>query len=92
MVLFCWAIARVATRLGASVFDLKELEFAYAPPYSSAKDPVNMLGFVAENVLNGLVKISPWNIAETNKDVVLLRLRKEGLDLDLKEFRFSFFE
>ncbi|MEN6562396.1 MAG: FAD-dependent oxidoreductase, partial [Christensenella sp.] len=61
----------VATRLGASVFDLKELEFAYAPPYSSAKDPVNMLGFVAENVLNGLVKIAPWNIAETNKDAVL---------------------
>ena len=68
----------VATRLGASVHDLKELEFAYAPPYSSAKDPVNMLGFVAENVMNGLVKIVPWDIGETNKDVVLLDVREDA--------------
>ncbi len=68
----------VATRLGAKVSDLKELEFAYAPPYSSAKDPVNMLGFVAENVINGLVKFSPWNIEETNKDAVLLDIREDA--------------
>jgi len=41
-------------RLGGTVRDLAELELAYAPPYSSAKDPVNMLGFVAENILDGL--------------------------------------
>ncbi|MEA5011579.1 MAG: FAD-dependent oxidoreductase, partial [Angelakisella sp.] len=41
-----------ALRLGAGIADLKKLEFAYAPPYSSAKDPVNMAGFVAENVLS----------------------------------------
>ncbi len=68
----------VATRLGASVTELKELEFAYAPPYSSAKDPVNMLGFVAENVLGGLVKFAPWNIAETNKEAVLLDVREDA--------------
>ena len=68
----------VATRMDASVLDLKELEFAYAPPYSSAKDPVNMLGFVAENVLNGFVKIAPWDIAETNKNVVLLDVREDA--------------
>ncbi len=68
----------VATRLGATVNDLKELEFAYAPPYSSAKDPVNMLGFVAENVLGGLMKIAPWDIAETDKDVVLLDVREDA--------------
>lgn len=68
----------VATRLGASVFDLKELEFAYAPPYSSAKDPGGMLGFVAENVLGGLVKFSPWNVEETNKDAVLLDVREDA--------------
>ena len=68
----------VATRLGASVTDLKELEFAYAPPYSSAKDPVNMLGFVAENVLGGLVKFAPWDIAETDKDAVLLDVREDA--------------
>ena len=39
-------------RLGGSVHDLKKLELAYAPPYSSAKDPVNMLEFVADNVLS----------------------------------------
>jgi peroxiredoxin family protein/rhodanese-related sulfurtransferase/TusA-related sulfurtransferase len=45
-----------AMRLSATVYDLKELELAYAPPFGSAKDPVNMLGFVAENVLEGLVE------------------------------------
>ena len=40
-------------RLRGTVHDLAELELAYAPPYSSAKDPVNMAGFVAENVLSG---------------------------------------
>lgn len=42
-------------RLNGTVYDLAELELAYAPPFSSAKDPVNMLGFVAENILNGYV-------------------------------------
>ena len=42
-----------AIRLGASVHDLESLELAYAPPYGSAKDPVNMAGFVATNVLQG---------------------------------------
>lgn len=40
-------------RLGGTVRDLAELELAYAPPFSSAKDPVNMAGFIAENVLDG---------------------------------------
>ena len=35
---------------------MKELDLAYAPPYSSAKDPVNMAGFMIENIVNGLVK------------------------------------
>jgi len=50
-----------AMRLGGSIYDLKELELAYAPPYSSAKDPVNMLGFVAENIIQSKVKFSKWN-------------------------------
>jgi peroxiredoxin family protein/rhodanese-related sulfurtransferase/TusA-related sulfurtransferase len=41
-------------RLKGTVRDLTELELAYAPPYSSAKDPVNMVGFVAEDILSGL--------------------------------------
>lgn len=48
-------------RLGGTVEDLAELELAYAPPYSSAKDPVNMLGFVAENVLQGIASFIEWN-------------------------------
>lgn len=44
-----------AMRFGNTIYDLEELELAYAPPYSSAKDPVNMLGFTAENVLEKMV-------------------------------------
>ena len=40
-------------RLGGTVYDLEQLELCYAPPYSSAKDPVNMLGYTASNILNG---------------------------------------
>lgn len=43
----------VTMRLGGTIYDLTELELSYAPPYSSAKDPVNMAGFIAENVLTG---------------------------------------
>lgn len=43
-----------------TVDDLAEIEHAYAPPYSSAKDPVNMAGFVAQNILDGLVRTVPW--------------------------------
>ena len=43
-------------RMNGTIYDLKELELAYAPPFGSAKDPVNMLGFVAENILTGIIK------------------------------------
>ena len=46
-------VLATALRGGLSVYDLEELELAYAPPYSSAKDPVNMAGFVASNMLKG---------------------------------------
>jgi NADPH-dependent 2,4-dienoyl-CoA reductase/sulfur reductase-like enzyme/peroxiredoxin family protein/rhodanese-related sulfurtransferase/TusA-related sulfurtransferase len=45
-----------AIRAGMTVSDLKDLELAYAPPYGSAKDPVNMAGFVAENLMKGVVE------------------------------------
>lgn len=47
-------------RTGGTVYDLTELEHAYAPPYSSAKDPVNMAGYVAENILAGRVRVIQW--------------------------------
>jgi len=43
-------------RFGAKICELTRLELCYAPPFGSAKDPVNMLGFVAENVISGKVK------------------------------------
>jgi len=48
---------------GGSIDELTEFEHAYAPPYSSAKDPVNMVGFVAENILQGRLKVVPWEKA-----------------------------
>lgn len=45
---------------GGTIYDLQEIEHAYAPPYSSAKDPVNMAGFVAENILKKKVNILQW--------------------------------
>lgn len=49
-------VLATAITLGGTVEDLKTLELAYAPPYSSAKDPVNMLGFTAGNILDKLMK------------------------------------
>lgn len=45
-----------AVRFGMTCFDLQEMELAYAPPFSSAKDPVNMAGYVIGNVVEGLMK------------------------------------
>lgn len=50
-------VIAVAIRAGLTVRDLAELELSYAPPYGSAKDPVNYAGFVATNVLNGDVQL-----------------------------------
>ncbi len=47
-------------RMGGTVNDLTEVEHAYAPPYSSSKDPVNILGFTAENVLTGRSTHTSW--------------------------------
>lgn len=68
----------VTQRLGGGVTELKNLELAYAPPYSSAKDPVNMAGFVAQNVLRGLVKFSEWNVVETDTNAVLLDVSEDA--------------
>ncbi len=54
-------VIATAIRAGMSVHDLTELELAYAPPFSSAKDPVNMAGYVAENILGGKVRTFHWH-------------------------------
>ncbi len=58
-------VVATALRLKAHVTDLCDLELAYAPPYSSAKDPVNMLGYVAQNVLEGISSMADFEDAET---------------------------
>lgn len=68
----------VAIRLGAGVQALKNLELAYAPPFSSAKDPVNMAGFVAENVLRKLVVFSDWDLSREPDDAILLDVRENA--------------
>ena len=63
------------------VRDLKELQLAYAPPYSSAKDPVNMLGYMTENLALGLVKNFHWHELDAlprDGSVVLLDVRTPG--------------
>ena len=49
-------VLATAIHAGMLAVDLKELDLAYAPPYSSAKDPVNMAGFMIENIRNGILK------------------------------------
>ncbi len=68
----------VALRLNAKVTDLKDLELAYAPPYSSAKDPVNMVGYVADNIIRGLTKMAPYDVTVTDKNAFLLDVREVG--------------
>ncbi len=73
----------VTMRLGGTVHDLARLELAYAPPYSSAKDPVNMLGFVAENVLDGLVSFTTCKevdemLREGRQDVTVLDVTEQA--------------
>jgi NADPH-dependent 2,4-dienoyl-CoA reductase/sulfur reductase-like enzyme/peroxiredoxin family protein/rhodanese-related sulfurtransferase/TusA-related sulfurtransferase len=72
-------IDSIAAILGknGTIYDLQEFEHAYAPPYSSAKDPVNMAGFVAENIIDKKVKIIHWNeLLSLNKsDIFLLDVR-----------------
>lgn len=68
-------LAQVIQRKG-TIYDLTELEHAYAPPYSSAKDPVNMAGFVADNILNGRVNIISWrDIANLPDETIKIDVR-----------------
>ena len=68
-------VMAVALRAGMSVFDLEHLELAYAPPYGSAKDPVNMAGFVAANILRG--DLEQWHAED-------YPARTEGMILDVR--------
>ncbi len=69
-------VIATALRFGATTDDLQEIELCYAPPYSSGKDPVNMAGFTAENILKGVVgNIIYRELADLPSDTVLLDVR-----------------
>jgi NADPH-dependent 2,4-dienoyl-CoA reductase/sulfur reductase-like enzyme/rhodanese-related sulfurtransferase len=66
----------VALRAGMTVFDLEHLELAYAPPYGSAKDPVNMVGFLGSNLLRGDIDLwYPEDYPDCAEQVTILDTR-----------------
>ncbi len=61
-----------------SISDLTKLELSYAPPYSSAKDPVNMAGYAAENVLKGYSHLTTWEeVLGSEEEYLLIDVRNE---------------
>ena len=73
-------VIATAIRGNISAPELADLELAYAPPFGSAKDPVNMLGYIAENVMSGLVETAQWNEIEdfTSRGFALIDVRTSG--------------
>ena len=74
-------VLATAIRAGMKATELKDLDLAYAPPYSSAKDPVNMAGFMIENIAKGVLK--QWHLADVDTlprdgSVTLLDTRTVG--------------
>ena len=74
-------VLATAIRAGLKATELKDLDLAYAPPYSSAKDPVNMAGFMIENIAKGVLK--QWHLADVDTlprdgSVTLLDTRTVG--------------
>jgi len=73
-------VIATAMRGGITAPELADLELAYAPPFSSAKDPVNMLGYISENVLSGLTPTAQWNQVTdlVNEGYSILDVRTAG--------------
>ena len=65
----------LAIQLGATVYDLEQVELCYSPPFGSAKDPINFAGMVAADVLRGDMPITQWDTAE---DGFLLDVREKA--------------
>lgn len=72
-------VLATAIKAGMTVKDLTNLELSYAPPFGSAKDPVNMAGYVASNIISGDMKIFHWHdVASINpRQSTLLDVRTE---------------
>ena len=69
-------VIATAIRAGMTVYDLEQLELAYAPPFGSAKDPVNMAGFTGSNILKGLVESVTYDQAKTMENSLFLDVRR----------------
>ena len=61
-------VIATAIRGGITAPELADLELAYAPPFGSAKDAINMLGYISENILSGLLETAQWNQIEQFKE------------------------
>lgn len=72
-------VIATAIRSKITAPELADLELAYAPPYGSAKDPINMLGFIAENIISGLTQTAQWNEIDKylGAGYILLDVRNE---------------
>lgn len=72
-------VLATAIKGGLTVFDLPDVETCYAPPYNSAKDPVNMLGYYASNILEDMVETIQWHEVDdvTNNGGVIIDVREE---------------
>ncbi len=70
-------VLATAIKAGMTVYELEELDLAYAPPYSSAKDPVNMAGYTASNILKGDVQVIHWNEVDSldRNEYIILDVR-----------------
>jgi NADPH-dependent 2,4-dienoyl-CoA reductase/sulfur reductase-like enzyme/rhodanese-related sulfurtransferase len=64
-------VIATAIQMKATVFDLEEAELCYAPQYGAAKDPVNMAGMIAANVVRGDAQIAPWNELDSTEAILL---------------------
>ena len=73
-------VIATAIRGGITAPELADLELAYAPPFGSAKDPVNMLGYIAENLSSGLLETAQWNQIDefVDKGFELIDVRSES--------------
>jgi len=68
-------VVAMAIQMGATVFDLEQAELCYAPQFGAAKDPVNLAGMIAANVLRGDLALAHWKV-ERPPDVLLLDVRE----------------
>jgi NADPH-dependent 2,4-dienoyl-CoA reductase/sulfur reductase-like enzyme/rhodanese-related sulfurtransferase len=70
-------VIATAIRAGMTVYDLEQLELSYAPPFGSAKDPVNMAGFTGGNILRGLVESVTYDQTEAMENSLFLDVRTD---------------